>query len=110
MDNNKDITTMNYVCNKCDCDTHNSNGICDECAVKNYKIIEEEYEQRIITKRFVILFKDIKYEVYKYIKEDNTCNQYDVDEYFSDESQELFDKLSDEDQEELNDIIFELTI
>jgi hypothetical protein len=34
MDKNKDITTMNYVCNKCDCDTHNSNGICDECACR----------------------------------------------------------------------------
>ena len=33
-DYNKDITEQNWVCNKCEDDTRNSDGLCDECAEK----------------------------------------------------------------------------
>ena len=87
--------------------------ICKSCSGTDYAehtILEDEVVRSIITKRFVVLFKGDEYEIYKHSTEDSACSQYESDYNFGDESIELAKKLSDEDSDDLDDIISGLKI
>ena len=74
------------------------------------KLIKSEIIYKKVVRELEIEVEGGILKISKWIEQDEAFNQYDNDWDFVDKSQEIYDKLDEEKQEEVSDFIMEVKV